>query len=215
MKDSVARSDEFDQHLAESTVVKALVSTGKTNRKIIRWLAFSVALDIGLSISLIFLALGAQRTAATADSAQTQARLQCKAGNEARAAQLQLWDYILSMSPGKTRKQKQQAVQFRKYVARVFAQRDCSNPQQAATATGAPPKLPTMPTPQMVSTPAASVVTLKPTIIVEEQPRGSSSPSPSASASPSRSPPPSPSPSPSKTCFIVHLVCVPPGRNRK
>lgn len=210
MIDPVARSDEFDKRLGDSHIVQALVNTGKTNRRIIRWLAVSVALDIGLSVAMIFIAIGAQHTAETATSAQTQTRLQCEAGNEARSAQLQLWTYVLTLSSQhETKRQKKQAVQFRHYIQRVFAQRDCDNPEPSSSAG----PLPATPTPQSVSTPAPTVVTAKPTYFVTEPPRRSSSPSPSPSPSPrtTHSHSPSPSPSPSRSCIVhVDRICVPP-----
>jgi len=55
----------------------------------------------------------------------------CENGNDARAAQLNLWSFVLTASaasnPNQTPQQKKVAQQFQTYIVELFAPRDCSN----------------------------------------------------------------------------------------
>jgi len=119
--------DKLNVDMSEQVV--AMVKIVKRDRRLIRGLAISVALDILLSIGIAFIAVTATSAKSQAEEAQDNARVSCLAANETRLAQIQLWDYVLSLaSPGsQTPAQKAQIEQFRIYVAQVFAQRDCDN----------------------------------------------------------------------------------------
>ena len=81
-------------------------------------------------------------------NAATTAQL-CQAGNEARAQQIGLWEYILSLShppPGETPAQRAQRTavlaKFDAHLHRVFAARDCAAPRQRQGALTAKSGLP-------------------------------------------------------------------------
>lgn len=114
-----------------------------------------IATLAGLCVSLVALvligvvAVQASDAAKAADSAKTiaesnrvAARLTCEANNQGRATQVELWTYVLDMvgtnNPTLTREQALRLAQFRTYVQKVFAPRDCSKPVNPT-----PPSVPT------------------------------------------------------------------------
>lgn len=209
--DPVARSDEFDQRLDRSSVVESLRNVGNTNRHLIRWLVASVAFDIALSVVVLLLAYFAHNTAASAERASTQSRINCIAANQAREVQKSLWNYVLTFpppareTPADRRVRLQNTAKFRAYIKAQFAPRDCSKPLVANPAPLPSPR----PTPT-VSAPATRKRAFgqqPPTVVVTVQitrnQSGGSTPSPtpsSHSSSPTHSP--SPTPSPSKSCLL-------------
>lgn len=52
----------------------------------------------------------------------------CQSGNESRKLQVQLWDYVLGFPPSRPRTEAQdkQIADFKAYVHKTFAPRDCS-----------------------------------------------------------------------------------------
>lgn len=105
---------------------------GRRNRQLIRWIVASLVFDILLSLGLavaVTRANAATRRAERAASAQVVA---CRAGNEARALQTELWNTILSYPPplGETAAEALQregrVAEFRRYVATAFRQQDCA-----------------------------------------------------------------------------------------
>lgn len=115
--------------------IRALKQTGKTNRQLIKALAVSIAFDIMLSVGFGWVAFraddashkAADATSATAQAAQ-RARTTCESANVARKANLDLWLYVLALPPTspQSEAQRQRAADFRVYVTKVFAPRDCS-----------------------------------------------------------------------------------------
>jgi regulator of extracellular matrix RemA (YlzA/DUF370 family) len=89
-----------------------------------------VIVDVLLTILLTafgYLSVHAVQSASHANSAQLAL---CQAGNVSRAQQIQLWDYVLTLSSKgspQTPQQKQRAAEFRVYLHHVFASRDCRN----------------------------------------------------------------------------------------
>jgi hypothetical protein len=132
--------EKLNDDMSEQVV--ALSKVVKHDRQLIKGLVISVTLDILLSIGIAFIAITATSAKSQAEEAQDNARIGCLAANETRIAQIQLWDYVLSLaSPSsQTPAQKAQIEQFRIYVAQVFAQRDCDNLASI-------PPLPTVTTP--------------------------------------------------------------------
>lgn len=92
---------------------------GRTNRRF-------VVVDILLTLA-VFLAGGigvnAIQKASDANSAQLAL---CQAGNVSRAQQIDLWDYVLSLSkPPQTAEQRAVVAKFEQHLHQVFAPRDC------------------------------------------------------------------------------------------
>ena len=66
--------------------------------------------------------------AAKAEQVRTQQVATCQSSNEARKLQVQLWEYVLSFPPSRPRTevQEQQIKDFKAFMRKTFAQRDCS-----------------------------------------------------------------------------------------
>jgi hypothetical protein len=105
-----------------------LARRASSNRRMIYALAASLALDVMLTVALLLVGIRATNAGNRADQVHAQQIGTCQSSNDARAAQVQLWDYILSLpSPRpRTNEQQRQLDQFRAYVNTVFAPRDCS-----------------------------------------------------------------------------------------
>jgi DNA-binding GntR family transcriptional regulator len=110
-----------------------LQAYGKRNRHLIWATIISIALDLALTVVLVFAysTANSAREAATAQHASLLAA--CAAGNQSRAEQVQLWDHLGAISkpaPGSTKaqvaRQKAQIAAFLAYVRHVFASRDCT-----------------------------------------------------------------------------------------
>jgi hypothetical protein len=86
-----------------------------------------------LGVILVVLALGSVGegwllTRQQAEVTRDNALRTCQAGNDTRAAQVSVWNYVLDLSAAsapQTPQQKARAEQFRTYVAKTFAARDC------------------------------------------------------------------------------------------
>jgi hypothetical protein len=117
--------DRLNEDMSEQVV--ALSNVIKRDRRRLIVLAVSVVLDIVLSIAVAFFAFTATSAKSTAEQNRHDARVTCQATNEARVQQIQLWDFVLNLSASgmQTPAEKARAQQFRAYVARVFAPRDC------------------------------------------------------------------------------------------
>ena len=102
--------------------VKRLRKFGRTNR---RFIVFDVLLTIALA------ATGAVSVHATqtASSASASNLALCQSSNVARAQQVELWDFVLSLSSGKpqTARQEKNVAEFRQHLEAIFAPRDCGH----------------------------------------------------------------------------------------
>lgn len=133
--------------------IAGLRAYGERNRHLIWALAASLVLDLVLSVAVGFLAVQATNTSKRADEATSAAarNLQtqiatCRAGNEARAANRTLWEYLISVALAGPQQaaQAQFIEQFRTYIGGVFAARNCDNPGSSLP-TPTPPPLPSRP----------------------------------------------------------------------
>lgn len=134
---------------ALSQSVGALARKQKQDHYILRALTAGLVLYV-VALALIgVVALQAGDAAKDADAAQTlaqsnkvAAQLTCEAGNQSRATQVELWTYVLTVvvqaNPPPTREQALQLAQFRSYIRRVFAPRDCTKPVQPTTPVPSP-----------------------------------------------------------------------------
>lgn len=111
-----------------SANVLALTERLDTSRKMARRtriLALAVA-----ALVLVFGATGwAQWERATDAIEETQANAvqNCENANQARAANLQLWTYILSLASADSPKETQQIADLKAWITVLYAQRDCSD----------------------------------------------------------------------------------------
>jgi hypothetical protein len=105
-----------------------LARRASSNRRMIYTLAASLALDLLLTVALLLVGIRANNAGERADQVHAQQVATCQTSNEARRAQTQLWDYLLALPAPRPRTaaETKQLDQFRAYVHRVFAARDCS-----------------------------------------------------------------------------------------
>ncbi len=124
--------------------VAELAGRLRRSRIALAWTVAGLTLDLLLSVALGFVAVQAKNASDTADTNTTNARLACEAGNQGRETQIQLWTYVLNLAAQgaaePTPAQAKQIAEFRAYISRVFAPRDCNNP---VSPTSAPPVTPT------------------------------------------------------------------------
>lgn len=118
-----AGSEDRDEQLAKRDA--QLNTYGRRSRHLIWITIVSLALDILLTVALTVVAIQAHDTSGAV--AQSNRNL-CLSGNAARAQQVSLWDYILSLSqPSATPADRQRVVAFRAHLQQLFAPRDCAH----------------------------------------------------------------------------------------
>ncbi len=108
--------------------VEAQESYGRRNRRMIWWLVVSLLFDVVLTAVIATVAVQANRTSDRATQIHSQQVSTCLAGNEARAKNVQLWEFVfkLTSTTEQTPEQKARVVKFRAYLYDTFAPRDCS-----------------------------------------------------------------------------------------
>jgi hypothetical protein len=121
-RDPVAAAQDLTGAVAGlADEVKRLRSYGRRNRAFI---VFDVLLTILLAVTGVA-SVHAVRSANSANSAQLAL---CQAGNEARAQQIGLWTYVLSISKKPETAQQQKNIEaFKQHLNVIFAPRDCSH----------------------------------------------------------------------------------------
>jgi hypothetical protein len=120
-------SEDRDQQLAKRDA--QLATYGRRSRHLIWITIVSLVLDLVLTAALTVVAIQAHDTSSAV--AQSDRNL-CLSGNVARAQQISLWNYILSISHSPTTPaQREQVAKFQAHLDQLFAPRDCShiNPQ--------------------------------------------------------------------------------------
>lgn len=128
-----AGSEGRDEQLAERDA--QLATYGRRNRHLIWITIISLALDILLTAAVTVVAVQAHDASSAAVSARTAAsavaqsnRNLCLSGNAARAQQVELWNYILSLSQSPaTPAARERVAKFRARLEAIFAPRDCAH----------------------------------------------------------------------------------------
>jgi hypothetical protein len=122
-----ARAIEIAEKAAETQ--EQIVAQQRKSKRTIRFLIVSVAFDIALSVSLIFLAAGQASVSGQIHSSQVTA---CGIGNATRAAQIALWDHVIATAavpPHETAAQRKARLArlagFRAYVKSTFHPVNC------------------------------------------------------------------------------------------
>lgn len=120
-----------------SDQVRRLGEVVRRDRRMTKLLIISVILDVILSLGMGYVAITATRADSQAHTNSTNAKITCEVGNQARAAQINLWEYILNLSanspqtppPTAAQKHAQEELirKFRIYLLQVFAPRDCED----------------------------------------------------------------------------------------
>jgi hypothetical protein len=108
--------------------VDAQESYGRRNRRMIWGLVVSLLLDAILTVVIVTVKVQANRASDQTAQVRTQQITTCVSTNEARALNVQLWEYVLTIPPSQqlTEEQKKRISDFRVFLRRTFAPRDCS-----------------------------------------------------------------------------------------
>lgn len=104
-----------------------LETYGKRTRRMIRWVAGSVALDVLLTIGLAWNASGTRKSLRRTERNHTALVVACQDTNRVRAEDIQLWNFILTLPPQPGQRQDPQILaRFRTALDQAFAPQDCS-----------------------------------------------------------------------------------------
>jgi hypothetical protein len=108
--------------------VDAQESYGHRNRRMIWGLVAALFLIAVLTVAVAMVAVQADHASGKATQVRTQQISACVSSNEVRANNKRLWDYLFSLPPTKPRTTEQdtQIQNFRAFVNKTFAPRDCS-----------------------------------------------------------------------------------------
>ncbi len=109
--------------------IQALARSDHSRKRQIRWLAISIMLDVLLTIGFGYTTLRANNAANKAETNTSAIVRSCETSNEARANNKQLWYYILNLprTNTPTADQQKQTTDFKTFVDKTFAPRDCNN----------------------------------------------------------------------------------------
>lgn len=123
LRDELAEANE-----QANSRLDAQSTYGQRNRHMIWGLVISLILDVALTFALVTVSIRTTHANDKATQAHNQQIATCQSSNEARAVNRQLWDYVLSLPAARPRtaEQEKRIADFKGYVHRVFADRDCS-----------------------------------------------------------------------------------------
>jgi hypothetical protein len=128
-----ADSEDRDRQLTKRDA--QLTTYGRRNRHLIWITIVSLALDLLLTAALTVVAIQAHAASSAAASARTTSiavaqsdRDLCLSGNAARAQQVSLWNYILSLSRSPTTPaERERVAMFKAHLQQLFAPRNCAH----------------------------------------------------------------------------------------
>lgn len=116
-EDGVSPLDKLD--LISKRLLE-VASSGRRTRHLALGLAVSIVLDVALTVVVTLLSVSALDQGATLRASQLSA---CAMGDQSRAEQIRLWDYVFQLSGGaKTDQQKE----FLVFVEKTFAPVNCA-----------------------------------------------------------------------------------------
>lgn len=111
----------YPEVTVDASNIRWLAARERRSRRLIWVTIVSVTLDIALSVVVVIFGIQLHQTAVTSANL-------CRSSNVSRAEQIQLWDYILGLSPPpRTAAGRAQADRFRAHVAVLFAPRNCAD----------------------------------------------------------------------------------------
>jgi hypothetical protein len=108
--------------------VEAQESYGRRNRRMIWGLVVSLLLDAVLTVVIATVAVQANHASDRATQVRNQQISTCLSTNEARALNIRLWEYVLTIPPSQQRTEEQvkRIADFKVFLRKTFAPRDCS-----------------------------------------------------------------------------------------
>jgi hypothetical protein len=104
----------------------------KHNRRMIRLMGLSVAIDVALSLGLGYAVHQSQNASNKASKASSTAVVTCRAANVGNDIQRKLWDTVLAFPPpdketaAAKADREARSAGFKAYLDTAFAQRDCT-----------------------------------------------------------------------------------------
>lgn len=125
-----SRSDELDKRIEDNDIDKGIEALSKgvsRQRRTIRFLIIAFALDFILSIGLIAVAIKTNEALQLSQNNKEAVVANCETANEARKNNRALWDYILAIPTpnAPTIEQQKNRTDFKAFVDKTFAPRDC------------------------------------------------------------------------------------------
>jgi hypothetical protein len=128
--DVLARDTAFDKKLAASGMptIGDLAKDFRRLHRTSRALVAIACLLVVTVVAVVLLAVRANEAASKAVRAQNAVVVTCNGGNAARAAELAVWNYVLSLPPQvpRTTAQIAEVTQFKTYLDLTLAPRDCT-----------------------------------------------------------------------------------------
>lgn len=126
------RNAELERKLKENpidTQIEALIKADSRRKIQVRLLAASLILDLFLTIAFGFITVQTRELAQRADDNKTALLRNCETANDSRRNNRLLWDYLLAIPPAQvqTPEQQQTRAEFKKFVEKTFAPRDCAS----------------------------------------------------------------------------------------
>lgn len=112
-----------------SNRIGELTAYGRRNRRLISWTIAGVLLDVVLTVGLVLSYSKANHADDRATRNHDQLVSTCAASNESRADVRELWGKLFKLSPSapQTEEQKKRLADFRAYIDKTYAPRDCSH----------------------------------------------------------------------------------------
>lgn len=118
----IAKADDLDARIGKKTeeVIRGLVESDKRNKRIQRSLGAILVVLFIVVVAGIFSIVKIMDNAATIQAS-------CEASNRASAREIQIWEHIVNLPPppDETDAQKQQKVDFLKFIQDTFPPTDC------------------------------------------------------------------------------------------
>lgn len=124
------RDDELNKqmqkHPAEESI-KVLVKDARRRTVQLRLLSATVVLTLLLTLMLSVVSYKLYRVTQLAQSSQAAVVANCETANDSRRNQKQLWDFVFALPQLEppTAEEQARAAQFKDFIAKTFALRDC------------------------------------------------------------------------------------------
>lgn len=119
-------NEQMAAHPAEKSI-ETLVKDAQRSKRRFRILAFSVILDIFLSLGLAYVTLKLAETTRLSQTNRAAVIANCETANQARKDTKALWDFAFALTPSQpqTPEQTKNTQLFKAFVEKTFTQRDC------------------------------------------------------------------------------------------
>lgn len=124
------RDDELNKQLAEHPAEKSidvLVKDARRRARQLHILTGTVILTLLLGIGLSIVSYKLYHITKLAQSSQAAVVANCETANDSRRNQKQLWDFVFALPQLEppTAEEQARAAQFKDFIAKTFALRDC------------------------------------------------------------------------------------------